>query len=45
MHVHLEFWKINNIQYNLVSKSIFNVLSEYTLKKYPLKIYNDSSKY
>ena len=28
-----EFWKIYNIQYTLVSKSIFNILSEYTLKK------------
>ena len=40
MHTFWEFWKIYNMQYTLVSKSIFNILSEYTLKKI-----NNSNKY
>ena len=32
IHILWEFWKICNIQYTLVSKSIFNILWEYTLK-------------
>ena len=31
-HIHCEFWKIHNIQYTLVSKGVFNILLEYTIK-------------